>query len=140
MRVMGVDHGEKRIGLAISDSTGSLARPLGVIHHVSRKADAQMVGEQAAANGAELIVVGESFDEEGHPNAAGRRAEKFAEALRSSTLIPVAMWDESMSTQDARTVRIALGIGKKRRAAPVDANAAAMILQSFLDARRPALS
>ena len=65
MRVMGVDHGEKRIGLAISDLTGTIAGPLSVIKHVSRAVDAALVAALAAEHQAELIVVGQSFDEEG---------------------------------------------------------------------------
>jgi putative holliday junction resolvase len=102
MRILAVDHGEKRIGLAISDPTGTLASPLTVIKHVSRLMDAAQVANLAAENEVGLIVIGQSFDEEGNPNLAGRRAAKFAEALREQTRIPVELFDESFSTQDAR--------------------------------------
>ncbi len=135
MRVMAVDHGEKRIGLAISDQTGTLARPLFVIKHVSREIDARKALDAATENGAELIIVGQSLDEEGRPNAAGRRAGRFVDALRAAGTIPIAMWDESMSTQDARATRLANGVGRKRRGSAIDAVAAEMILQSYLDAQ-----
>lgn len=133
MRIIAVDHGEKRIGLAISDPTAKIARPLGVVKHTAREADARAVHSVAREQGAELIVVGESFDEAGQPNAAGRRAERFAHVLRESGTIPVVMWDESLSTQDARAALRGAGLHKKRRTAPVDAQAAAIILQSYLD-------
>ncbi len=133
MRAIGIDHGEKRIGIAVSDPTGTLARPLTILKHVSRDQDAGRVLEIALDNGAALIVVGQSSDEEGSPNAAGRRAERFADALRGRTQIPVILWDESLSTQDAQAARIAGGASRKKRATHVDAAAASMILQSYLD-------
>jgi putative Holliday junction resolvase len=136
MRILGVDHGEKRIGLAISDPTGTIAGPLNVIQHVSRALDAAQVAALAAEHGAELIVVGQSFDEEGRPNAAGRSAERFAEALKAQTPLPIVMWDESMSTADARAFRLEMGASRKKRAGHMDEAAAAVILQSYLDAQR----
>ena len=136
MRILAIDHGEKRIGLAISDSTGTIAGPLKAIEHVSRPLDAAQVAAIAAENSAELIVIGQSFDEEGRPNPAGRRAARFAEALKTQTQIPIVMWDESLSTQDARAARIELGISRKKRAGHLDELAAQMILQSYLEAHR----
>ncbi len=134
MRILAIDHGEKRIGLAISDSTGTIANPLKVIEHVSRVVDAAQVANLAAENNVELIIVGQSFDEEGRPNLAGRRAARFAEALKTQTQIPIMMWDESFSTQDARAARIEMGTSRKKRAGHLDELAATMILQSYLDA------
>ncbi len=136
MRVLGVDHGEKRIGLALSDATGTLAGPLSVIRHVSRAVDAAQVAALAAEHGAELIVVGQSFDEEGRANAAGRRAERFAEALKNQTALPILLWDESMSTSDARDARMEMGAPRSKRGGHLDEVAAAIILQSYLDAQR----
>ena len=106
MRVLAVDHGEKRIGLAVSDPTGTIANPLTVFKHVSRAIDAAQVATIASEQEAGLIVVGQSFDENGEPTLAGRRAARFAEALQGQTDIPIQMWDESFSTQEARTARI----------------------------------
>jgi putative Holliday junction resolvase len=135
MRILAVDHGEKRIGLALSDPTASLANPLKVIEHVSRPIDAAQVAALAAEHEARLIVIGQSFNEEGQPNPAGRRAARFAEMLKSQTNIPVLLWDESMSTQDARSARIASGASRKKRAGHLDDLAAVFILQSYLDAQ-----
>ncbi len=133
MRVLAIDHGEKRIGLAVSDSTGTIANPLKVIEHVSRVIDAAQVADIAAQNQAELIVIGQSFDEDGRPNQAGRRAGRFAEALKTQTQIPIVMWDESFSTQSARAARIEMGVSRKKRAGHLDELAATIILQSSLD-------
>ena len=134
LRVLAVDHGEKRIGLALSDLTGTIANPLTVLEHVSRAIDAAQVATIAAENGARLIVIGQSFDEGGQPNLAGRRAARFAEALHGQTDIPVQMWDESFSTQQARAARIQMNVSRKKRAGHLDQIAATIILQSYLDA------
>lgn len=134
MRILAIDHGEKRIGLAISDPTGSLARPLQVIEHVSRLVDAAQVAGIALQQEAGLIVVGQSFDDEGRPNLAGRRAGRFAEALRSQTSIPILLWDESFSTQEAHQTRLEMGGRRRDRAGHMDDLAAVFILRSYLDA------
>ena len=127
VRILAVDHGEKRIGLALSDPTATIASPLTVIAHVSRALDAAQVAALATEHDASLILVGQSFDEAGHPNAAGRSAARFAEALRLQT---------NLSTQDARASRIKLGVSRKKRAGHHDALAAVVILQSYLEANR----
>ena len=137
MRILAIDHGEKRIGLAISDLTGTIANPLTVVKHVSRAIDAAQVANIASEQDAELIVVGQSFDEDGQPNLAGRRAARFAEALQSQTDIPIQMWDESFSTKNARAARIQMGVSRKQRAGHLDQLAATVILQSYLDAHSP---
>ena len=133
MRILAVDHGEKRIGLAISDPTATIASPLRVIKHVSRLLDAAQVANLAVENDAGLIVVGQSFDEEGLPNLAGRRAARFAEVLKEQIQIPVILWDESFSTQDARATRLEMGVSRKNRSGHLDELAAVMILRSYLE-------
>ena len=134
MKILAVDHGEKRIGLAISDPTGAIANPLTVVQHVSKALDAARVAAIAAEHGAGLVVVGQSFNEDGQPNLAGRRAARFAEVLREQTNLPVELWDESFSTQEARATRIRMGVSRKRRSGHLDEIAATVILQSYLDA------
>jgi len=136
MRILAVDHGEKRIGLALSDPTATIASPLRVIKHVSRLLDAAQVANLANENDAVLIVIGQSFDEEGNPNLAGRRAAKFAEALKEQTNIPVELFDESFSTQDARATRIEMGVSRKQRSGHMDELAAVMILRSYIESRK----
>jgi putative holliday junction resolvase len=136
MRILAIDHGEKRIGLALSDPTATIASPLKVIQHVSRLIDAAQVADIAAQNEVGLIIVGQSYDEDGKPNPAGRRARRFADELRSQTGIPIELWDESFSTQTARAARIELGVSRKKRAGHQDEFAAVVILQSYLEANR----
>ena len=136
MRILAVDHGEKRIGLALSDPTATIASPLRVVKHVSRLIDAAQVANLANENEVGLIVIGQSFDEEGNPNLAGRRAAKFAEALKEQTNIPIELFDESFSTQDARATRIEMGVSRKQRSGHMDELAAVMILRSYIEERR----
>ena len=136
MRILAVDHGEKRIGLALSDETATIASPLKVLEHVSRAIDAAQVANLAAQNDVKLIIIGQSFDEEGNPNPAGRRAGRFADELKNQSNIPIELWDESFSTQDARTARVELGVSRKKRAGHQDAFSAVVILQSYLEAHR----
>ncbi len=136
MRILAVDHGEKRIGLALSDPTATIASPLKVIEHISRIIDTAQVAEIAMQHEAGLIVIGQSFDEEGNPNLAGRRAAKFAEALKEQTNIPIELFDESFSTRDARVTRIEMGVSRKKRAGHMDELAAVMILRSYIESKK----
>lgn len=133
---MAVDHGERNIGLALSDPTATLASPLKVINHIARNVDAAQVAALAEEAQAGLIVVGQSFDEQGRPNLAGRRAARFAEALRSQSRIPVLLWDESFSTQEARRARLEMGAPRRKRSGHLDELAAVMILQSYLESHK----
>jgi putative Holliday junction resolvase len=133
MRILAVDHGQKNLGLALSDETGMLARPLSILPHISKLMDAAQVAEQATRQAAGRIIVGVSYDEAGDPNKAGRQAINFAEILRQQTDLPVELWDESMTTQDARAARIASGAPRKKRAGHLDDVAAAVLLQNYLD-------
>ncbi|NUQ85509.1 MAG: Holliday junction resolvase RuvX [Anaerolineales bacterium] len=136
MKILAVDHGEKRIGLALSDPSGTIASPLTVIKHVSRLIDAAQVAELAAQHGTELIVVGQSFDEDRAPNLAGRRAAKFAEALKEQTQIPVELFDEAFSTRDAQAAVVEMGVPRRKRAGHHDSLAAVMILRSYIESQR----
>jgi putative Holliday junction resolvase len=140
MKILAVDPGEKKIGLAASDESGTIAGPLGVIKHVARAIDAALVAARAVEIGARMIIIGQSFDEEGHPNPAGVRAGRFADELRLQTTIPVELWDEAFSTQDARAARISMGVSRKKRAGHLDDLAATVLLQSYLDSHPKQLS
>jgi len=133
MRILAVDHGEKRIGLALSDPTATIASPLQIIKHTTRLMDAAQVANLASENNVELIIIGQSFDEEGKPNLAGRRAANFADVLKEQTDIPVELVDESFSTQDARSTVIEMGLPRKKRRGHHDALAAVMILRSYIE-------
>jgi putative Holliday junction resolvase len=135
MRILAVDPGQKRIGIAISDPTASIANPLTVLQHISRPVDAGVIADLAAEHQAGLIVVGQSLDEQGQPTLEGRQAARLAAAIKAQTDLPVELWDESFSTSEARAARLALGAPRRRRRGHLDELAATVILQSYLDSR-----
>jgi putative Holliday junction resolvase len=137
MLVIAVDPGEKRLGIAISDPTGTIANPLAVLEHISRTIDAASIAQIALERGAELIVIGQALDEDNRPTPHARRAARLAGAIRTQTSIPVLLWDESGSTQSARLARIALNSPRNKRRGHMDDLAATVILQTYLDARVP---
>jgi putative Holliday junction resolvase len=139
-RILAVDPGEKRIGLAISDPSGMLARPLRVIEHTSRAVDAAQIAAEAADQGAVRIIVGQAMDDEGIPSPEGRKAARLAEAIQAQTSLPVELWDESFSTQTARATRFEMGVTRKKRSGHMDDAAAAVILQGYLDAHPASLA
>jgi putative holliday junction resolvase len=133
-RILAVDPGEKRIGIAISDPGGMFARPLTVLKHVSRVVDAAQIAQVAESNQAVRIIIGEALDDEGQPTPQARHAARLADAVREQTSLPVDLWDESGSTQAARESRIVMGVSKRKRSGHLDDIAATVILQSYLDA------
>jgi putative Holliday junction resolvase len=135
MRILAVDPGSKRIGLAISDPTGTIANPLTVLMHASRLVDTAAVGELAHEQGVALIVIGQSLNNTGQPTFEGRRASRFAEALKSQTDLPIVFWDEAFTTQDARMARIQMNVKRNKRSGHLDSLAAVVLLQSYLDSK-----
>ncbi len=138
MRILGIDPGDKNIGVALSDPTGTIANPLTVVQHVSRPINAATIAELARENGAGKIIVGQSLDLEGKPNFQGRKAARLAAAIRTQTEIPVELWDEAYSTQKAKSARIQMGSTRAKRRGHLDELAATVILQSYLDGRQEA--
>lgn len=134
MRILAVDPGEKRLGIAISDSSGTIANPLTVLKHISRPLDAAAIAQLARENQAGLIVIGQALDEDGLPTPEGRRAGRLAEAVQGQTDLPVVLWDESGSTREARSARLAMGASRRKRSGHLDDLAATYILQTYLDA------
>jgi putative Holliday junction resolvase len=138
-RVAGLDVGERRIGVAVSDATGTLARPLGVLQTSGLDGDAveRAVAElgrlSAEDDGLESLVVGLPRRLDGSPSEMTPRVEAFAEALRTRTALPVVLQDERLTSREAES-RLALREKDWRvRKKQLDAAAAAIILQDYLD-------
>ena len=128
MRILAIDPGDVRIGLAISDPTGSIAQPHMVIKHQSRSKDAEAILQEAKRVNADMILVGVAFDQEGLVGPQARKAFRLVDVLKKISDIAVETWDESGSTG------IASRISRKRE--NIDARAAAVFLQEYLDAKR----
>lgn len=133
-RVLGLDLGDARIGVAISDPDRRLALPMGTVHVGQPPGELKAVAAIVAAQEASLVVVGHPISMSGAHGARATHAEGFADALRAILAVPVELHDERLSTVEAeRTLREA-GVTGQRRRAVVDETAAAVILQAWLDA------
>jgi putative Holliday junction resolvase len=133
MRIIAVDPGEKKIGLAISDPTGTIANPLQVLSHVSRAIDAALIAQIAAECNAQKIIVGQALGIDNQPTHQSRRSARLAAAIRAQTSLPVELWDETGSTQAAYQARYAIGARQSKRVGHLDDLAATYILQTYLD-------
>ena len=136
-KIMALDVGERRVGLAISDPTGLLASPFGVVERGSD--DISEIARIAGDNEAVEIVVGLPITMSGESGAQAGRVRAFIRDLRQATDIPVTTLDERLSTVQAERMLRDSGGGARRRSRErgrVDAAAAAVILQARLDSRR----
>ena len=136
-RVLGIDYGQRRIGLAISDATRTLARPLTTLTVARGDAVARVVGEverlSREEDGIESIVVGLPTTLDGAPTDHTARVIAFIEALAARTSLPIARGDDRLTSREAES-RLALRERDwKRRKQRLDAAAAAVMLQDYLD-------
>ncbi len=132
---MAVDPGEKRIGLAISDPTCTIARTLAIVNHVSLNSDCEEIARLARENEVIQIIVGAPFEESGEIRPQVRHAQIISDTLHLLTNLPVILWDEHGSTQQAQKARISMGTNRKKRGGHLDDLAAVIILQTYLDWR-----
>ncbi len=130
MKVLALDHGSARTGVAVSDPTGTIARPLAAIARVDAPAGRRALDAVIAAEAPELIVVGEPRSMSGERGAQARAAAGFAGRLRARTPIPVELWDERLTTVEA--ARRGREGGSR---ADLDSLAACVLLEAFLAAR-----
>ena len=135
MRILALDLGKKRIGCALSDPLGITAQPLTHVKRVSLKEDLEAIRRLIEDNEVTLIVMGMPYDSHGNVGAAGEYTEKFAEKLKRSLGLPVEFQDERFSTVAVERVLIDGGVSRAKRKGVVDKQAAAYILQGYLDAR-----
>jgi putative Holliday junction resolvase len=126
-RILAVDPGDARLGIAISDPSCIIARPLDVLVHRSRQLDAARILELAQVHDAATVVVGIPYDQDGQVGPQARKALRLVTALREISQIQITTWDESGSTRAA--------LQENQRENNLDARAAAVILQEYLDAQ-----
>ncbi len=133
--MLALDLGDVRIGVAISDDERRVAVPLGTVR-AGAPQDLRTIAELVREHDAALVVVGHPLSLAGERGEAARRAEAFAEALRSVLPVPVVLHDERLSTVEAERALGEAGLRGRRRRRAVDRSAATVILQSYLDAER----
>lgn len=136
MRILGIDPGEKRIGLALSDPTGIFAQPLMVLERGAKlRRDLRAIAALCREHEVEEIVIGLPLDMSGREGEKALEARAFADRLRETTGLPVVEWDERLSTVAAERALIEGRVRRKRRKQVIDKTAAALILSSYLDSR-----
>jgi putative Holliday junction resolvase len=134
-RVLGLDLGQSRIGVAISDPHRRLAVPLGTVR-TGAPADVKAIAAMVKEHGVTAIVVGQPVSLSGRKGEAADHAEKFAQALRDFLGVPVFLQDERLTTVQAERSLKELGMNGRDRRRVVDQAAATLILQAFLDQTR----
>ena len=136
MRILALDPGTRRIGVALSDPSATIATPLETITAVGGRRAVEQVAALCRRHDVALVVVGWPRNMDGSRGPAAERAEAFAARLRETVPVPVELWDERLSTVAAERTLIEAGARRERRRETRDRVAASLILQGYLDARR----
>lgn len=136
MRVLGIDPGARRIGLALSDPEGQFASPLPAVQSRGADETVRKLAAEIARCQAERLVVGLPLRLDGSEGESARLARSLAERLQAATGLVVVLWDERLTTRAAQRALTETGTRGARRKQAVDSIAAALLLQSYLDAER----
>jgi putative Holliday junction resolvase len=130
-RILGIDAGERRVGLALSDETHLLATPLRVLVRAAGLAPVMdAIVDVVRREGVTHVVIGLPLNADGSAGKQAKRAQDFARVAEKVCQVPVTLWDERLSTREAELIARAQG---KRARKDLDAVAAAVILQDYLD-------
>jgi putative Holliday junction resolvase len=132
-RILALDLGKRRIGLAISDPLGITAQGLPNLVRTNKRADLAALEELIRQRGVGRILMGNPINMGGSEGRQSAWVREFAEALQMRTGLPVQLWDERLTTVEAGRVLRASGISIEKRAAAVDKLSAVILLQSYLD-------
>ena len=136
MKILGLDYGDARTGLSVSDPTGMLAGSPSVIHEWNRDKLLDKLCDYIAQNQIDEIVLGHPKNMDGSAGERAQKCEALAEDLRVRTGLPVILWDERRTTVAAHQILHASGKKAKKHRQTVDAVAASLILQGYLDFKR----
>jgi putative Holliday junction resolvase len=128
VKVLALDYGAARTGVALSDATGTLARPAGIVERAGRDAGLERIAALVDEHGVELVVVGMPLTLRGEHGDQARETARFVERLRARLDVPVETFDERFTTTLAQQPT-----GQKASGSPEDALAAAHLLQGWLD-------
>ena len=135
-RIIGLDVGSKRVGVAVSDEIGIIATPRCAISRHSYNKDAAAIADMVETENAARVVVGLPLGLSGEATEQTRRVERFAAMLASRLTVPVDLWDERLTTAMARQVDPGSTRAEVRKTGRADALAAGFILQNYLDHQR----
>ncbi len=134
-RILALDLGDARIGLALSDDLGITAQPVGFQTRVGPRADVEAIRKLIGRHEVARVVIGYPLLLSGRPGSRAAAAEEMASRLRAAVPnVPVELWDERLTTVQAERAMLEGNVRRKRRREVVDSLAAVLILQSYLDA------
>lgn len=135
MRLMGLDYGDRRIGVAISDEMGWTAQGHSVIERRKPEEDMEKIRQIAESSGVTEIVLGLPKNMNGTIGPRGEICIAFAESLRDILQMPVHLWDERLTTVSAERALLEADVSRKKRKQVIDKMAAALILQNYMDSK-----
>lgn len=135
MKIMGLDYGDRRIGVAVSDSLGWTAQGLETIERRKEGSEFERIAELVKQHEVEEIVVGLPKNMNGTIGPRGEICMTFAEDLRAKLNLPVHLWDERLTTVSAQRTLLDADVSRKKRKGVVDKMAASLILQNYLDSK-----
>jgi putative Holliday junction resolvase len=133
MRILAIDHGSKRMGIAVSDELKMIAQPLEFIPAAPFAGFLARLNELISDKEVELILIGMPRNMDGTYGPAAEKVQDFVEALKGLISVPVKLWDERLTSAQANRVLIQGNVRRDKRKEKVDAMAAAILLQSYLD-------
>jgi putative Holliday junction resolvase len=136
-RVLALDLGKKRIGLAVSDELGLTAQGLETLERTNIRQDLARISQLVSDRGVSLILIGNPLHMSGQEGRQAEYARDFGERLRIACGVPVEFWDERLTTVAAQRVLRESGISIEKRAKAVDRLAAVILLSSYLDSKTP---
>lgn len=134
-RILAVDYGRRRVGLAVSDELGLAARGLPTVRAESRRSAIDSVAQAAADVGAVEFLVGLPLNMDGSKGPMAEAAASFAAALKRTTGLPVRLWDERLTTVAARRTMRETGLRDRNKEGALDRMAAVLLLNNYLQAR-----
>jgi putative Holliday junction resolvase len=133
-RILALDLGRKRIGLALSDELGITAQGLETIERAGRRDDIELLRRLTVERGVKMILVGDPLHMNGQPSRQGDYTREFARELEYKTGLPVKFWDERWTSREAERTLRGSGIAHEDRKSAIDRLSAVILLQSYLDA------
>jgi putative Holliday junction resolvase len=136
-RVLALDLGKRRIGLALSDELGVTAQGLETLERTNIRTDLARLSELVLQREVTTILIGNPLHMSGHEGRQAVHAREFGARLQAATGLPVEFWDERLTTVEAQRVLRQSGISIEKRAKAVDRLAAVILLESYLDSRTP---
>lgn len=134
-RILALDHGTKRIGVALSDELGWTGQPLETYERRTLEADLKHIERLVREHNVAEVIIGLPLRLNGEIGPAAEAVQRFVKQLEEVLTVPVITWDERMTTRSAEDLLIAADVSRKKRKGTVDRIAAAILLQSYLESR-----